>query len=83
MRSFYQKTAALMKRITFRVDESLIQEARLVAKAQHTTLTAVFREWLSRFASQRTDPKDFDRIMTRLRHVKSGRSFTRDETNQR
>jgi hypothetical protein len=72
-----------MKRITFRVDESLIEQARLVAKSQHTTLTAAFREWLRRFTSQAGDSRDFDENMRRLRHIKSGRRFTRDEMNQR
>ncbi len=72
-----------MKRITFRADESLIEKAQLVAKSQHTTLSAAFRAWLKRFASQAGNSRDFDGNMQRLRHIKSGRRFSRDEMNQR
>ncbi len=72
-----------MKRITLRADEGLIEEVRLVAKSQYTTLSAAFREWLKLFASQPGNLKDFDGNMQRLRHIKSGRRFNRDEMNQR
>jgi hypothetical protein len=72
-----------MKRITFRADERLIEEARLIAKSQHTTLSAAFREWLGRFASQAVDSSDFDESMQRLKQINSGRRFTRDEMNER
>ncbi len=72
-----------MKRITLRADEGLIEEARLVAESQHTTLSAAFREWLKLFACQPVNLKDFDGNMQRLRHIKSGRRFNRDEMNQR
>ena len=72
-----------MKRITFRAEESLIHDARLVAKSQRTTLSVAFREWLGRYVSQAVDSRDFDKNMQRLRHVKSGRRFTRDQMNER
>jgi hypothetical protein len=72
-----------MKRITFRAEESLIRDARLVAESQQTTLSVAFREWLGRYVSQAVDSRDFDKNMQRLRHVKSGRRFTRDQMNER
>src|SRR6266853_206167 len=39
-----------MKKITFRADEYLIDQARLVARIQGKTLNAAFCEWLVRFA---------------------------------
>lgn len=72
-----------MKRITFRADENLIAEARLVAESQHTSLSAAFREWLRGFVSQSSDSRNFDENMRRLKDIKSGRRFTRDEMNQR
>ena len=72
-----------MKRITFRADKGLIEEARRVAKSQDTTLSAAFREWLRRFASQAVDSSDFDQSIQRLKHITSGRRFTRDEMNER
>jgi hypothetical protein len=72
-----------MRKITFRADEKLIEEARLVAKSERTTLSAAFCKWLKEFASQSSSSHDFDGLMTRLRHVKAGRRFTRDEMNRR
>ena len=72
-----------MKNITLSADEHLIEQARLVAKSQHTTLNAAFREWLRRFTSQGGSVQEFDALMRRLHHVKAGRRFTRDEMNER
>ncbi len=41
-----------MKNITLSADESLIEQARLVARTQHKTLNAAFREWLEQYAAQ-------------------------------
>jgi hypothetical protein len=35
-----------MKNIKFSADKDLIARARLIARAQHKTLNAAFREWL-------------------------------------
>jgi hypothetical protein len=42
-----------MKNIILSADEQLIEQARLLAKSQHKTLNAMFREWLERFTAQR------------------------------
>ncbi len=72
-----------MKNITLSADESLIERARLLAQAQHTTLNAVFREWLERFTSEAGSAHEFDALMNRLQHVQTTRVFTRDERNER
>jgi hypothetical protein len=41
-----------MKNITLSADESLIEQARLVARAQRKTLNPAFREWLEQYAAQ-------------------------------
>jgi len=41
-----------MKNITFRAEESLIERARLVAREQHRTLNAAFREWLEGYGAR-------------------------------
>jgi len=41
-----------MKNITLSADESLIEQARLVAKSQHKTLNTAFREWLEQFTAR-------------------------------
>ena len=72
-----------MKNITLSADERLIEEARLLAKSQHTTLNAVFREWLEQFTARRGGTQQFDALMKRLKHVQAGRRFSRDEMNER
>jgi hypothetical protein len=64
-------------------DENLIEQARLTAKGQHRTLNAAFREWLGQFTRQSGNEKEFDSLMKRLKHVRTGRRFTRDEMNER
>jgi hypothetical protein len=72
-----------MKNITFSADEDLIEQARIVARSRRKTLNQAFREWLVQFASQSGDVQEFDALMRRLRHVRAGRHFTRDEMNER
>ena len=72
-----------MKNVTLSADESLIEQARLIARSQHKTLNAVFREWLLQFTAQAGRGQEFDSLMKRLKHVKAGRHFSRDEMNER
>jgi hypothetical protein len=72
-----------MKNVTLSADENLIEQARLIARSQHKTLNAVFREWLLQFTAQAGHGREFDSLMKRLKHVKAGRHFTRDEMNER
>ena len=72
-----------MKNITLSAEESLIEQARTVARAQHRTLNAAFREWLAEFTSRAGGGQEFDALMERLAHVRAGRRFSRDEMNVR
>jgi hypothetical protein len=72
-----------MKNVTLSAEAHLIEQARLVARSQHKTLNAAFREWLEEYASGTGSATEVDALMKRLRHVKAGRAFTRDEMNAR
>ncbi len=72
-----------MKNITLSADEDMIERARTVARAQRRTLNEAFREWLAQFAANSGNTQEFDALMKRLRHVNSGRKYTRDEMNER
>jgi hypothetical protein len=72
-----------MKNITLSADEDLIEQARLIAKSQHKTLNAMFREWLEQFTAQNGSSREFDALMKRLKHVQTGERFSRDEMNER
>jgi hypothetical protein len=73
----------IVKNITLSADENLIEQARLVARAQHKTLNAAFREWLEQYAAQAGGGAAVDALMRRLRHVRSSGPYTRDEMNER
>jgi hypothetical protein len=72
-----------MKNITFSADEDLIEQARMIARTQKKTLNTAFREWLLQFTQRTGNAQEFDSLMKRLRHVRSGRRFTREEMNER
>jgi hypothetical protein len=72
-----------MKNVTFSADDDLIEQARLVARSQRKTLNQVFREWLIQFTSQAGSSQEVRSLMRRLRHVRAGRHFSRDEMNER
>jgi hypothetical protein len=72
-----------MKNITLSAEAALIEQARLVAQAQHKTLNAAFREWLEQCAAQSGGGAAVDALMRRLRHVRSAGPYTRDEMNER
>lgn len=72
-----------MKNVTLSADETLIERARHVAKSQHKTLNDAFREWLEQYADQAGSARELDALMKRLRHVRSGGRFSRDQMNER
>jgi len=72
-----------MKNITLSADHELIDQARLVARAQKKSLNEAFREWLVQFTQRSGSTQEYDALMKRLRNVRAGRRFTRDEMNER
>jgi hypothetical protein len=72
-----------VKNITLSADPDLIEKARQVARSEHKTLNAAFREWLESYTSRRGDVEAFDALMKRLQHIHSGGPYTRDEMNER
>jgi hypothetical protein len=61
-----------MKNITLSVDKQLIEQARMLAKFQHKTLNAMFREWLEQFTAQSGSTQAFDALTKRLKQCTSG-----------
>lgn len=71
-----------MRNVTLSADERLVELARNKAEREHTTLNARFRQWLAEYVG--TGPStNYRQVMKSLRHVRSGRSFSRDERNER
>jgi hypothetical protein len=72
-----------MKNITLSADEDLIEKARSIARAQRRTLNDAFREWLTQFTASEGDAGNYRALMNQIRHIDSGRHFSRDELNER
>ena len=74
-----------MKNITLSADSELIETARALARANHTTLNEQFRLWLTAYAGQRRNADEAMALVEKMRSYArtGGRKFTRDEMNER
>ena len=72
-----------MKNITLSAEESLIEQARVAARAQKTTLNQLFRQWLGELAGKQERERQLTILMNRLDYVRSGGPFSREEMNER
>ncbi|HTS24416.1 MAG TPA: hypothetical protein VMH81_00970 [Bryobacteraceae bacterium] len=73
-----------MKNITLSADEALIESGRRRAEAESTTLNNLFREWLASYAgAPRLSLEDVRRTAAAVGQFRAGRTFTRDERNER
>lgn len=74
----------MIKNITFSAEDTLIEEACEVARADNTTLNEQFRLWLEDYARRRRVQK-FQELMEQVRgkYSSGGRRFTREEMNER
>lgn len=73
----------MLRNVTFSAEERLLGAARRKAAREQRSLNEVFREWLRHYVERDDAAERFDRIMNRLRYVRSGRKFTRAEMNER
>jgi len=64
-----------MKNITLSADENLIEQARLVARAQHKTLNVAFREWLEQYVAQSGNAQEVESLFGKVCHLRAGRHF--------
>jgi hypothetical protein len=74
-----------MQNITLSADEHLIEQARQVARVQHTSLNQLFRDWLSDLAARQSGVREYEALMRDVRDsgVRAGRRFSREEMNER
>lgn len=73
-----------MKNITLSAPEDLIEQARRQASRRGTTLNQEFRQWLAaQTVSGINQAARYERLLQRLGHIDAGRSFKRDELNER
>jgi len=73
----------MLRNITLSAKKALIEQARRRAKIQKTTLNAEFRRWLEQYVETPQTVEDLSALMDRLSYAKTGKTFTRDELNER
>lgn len=73
----------MLKNVTLSTEDWLIVRAREKAVREKTSLNALFRQWLARYVGQDRAAGSYHALMERLAHVQAGRSFSRDELNER
>lgn len=74
----------MARNITFTADESLLAEAREVAREENTTLNEQFRLWLEAYTRKRRAERARVAMERIGKYASSGgRKFTRDEMNER
>ncbi len=75
-----------MRNVTLSAADQLIDQARDKARAQGVTLNDEFRKWLASYVQEadgQTAVNRFRSVMQGLPSTDAGRSFTRDEMNER
>jgi hypothetical protein len=75
--------ANMLKNITFSADEELIRRARERAETDRTTLNEEFRRWLEKYVERPESAEAFAALMDHFGYVTPGRTFQRDEMNER
>lgn len=73
----------MLQNITLSADKVLIERARQRAESQNTTLNAEFRRWLVQYIEYPQTTADLAAIMDQLNYAKAGKTFTRNELNER
>ena len=73
----------MLQNITLSADKRLIHKARERALKEKKSLNMIFREWLAQYAENETRSISYKDLMQKLKHIKAGQHFTRDEFNER
>jgi hypothetical protein len=73
----------MQKNITFNAEEKLIEQAREKAMKNKTTLNELFRIWLKGYVRDIRLQEELDGFLSSTSYAESGRSFSRDEFNER
>ena len=73
----------MLKNVTLSADDRLIRDARARASREHTTLNAVFQDWLGWYAGHGRRDTDYREFMEQLSYADAERSFSRDELNEK
>lgn len=73
----------MVRNVTLSADAELIRRAREAAAKEKRSLNSAFREWLKRYVAAANAGSDYQRLMDELGYARAGRSFSREELNDR
>lgn len=77
----------MLKNITLSADAELIEEVRLKARQQKTTLNQLFRDWIVSYVNDKSVRQArlevYRTLRKDLRRIKIDRRYTREERNAR
>jgi hypothetical protein len=75
----------MLRNITLSADDQLIARARDKASAEQSSLNVEFRKWLESYAAAQDAAAvtKFRDVLQQLGGLEPGRTFTRDEMNER
>ena len=74
----------MVRNVTLTLEESLLKKARSKALGQHKILNELFREWVGRYVgASQGRAEEYQALMKKLGHARAGRSFSREEMNDR
>ena len=73
----------MIKNITLSADETLIRKARQRAAEERKSLNELFRGWVARYAGVDEREGKYRSLMRKLSHVRAGKTFSREEMNER
>jgi hypothetical protein len=74
-----------MQNVTLSAEEHLIDQARQIAMAQHTSLNQLFRDWLADLVARQSSFHEYEALMRDIRAsgVRAGRHFSREARDER
>ncbi len=73
----------MLTNVTFSISPLLLRKAREKAVGERKTLHVLFRDWVENYVRGRRPSSDYKALMARLKNVDSGRTFSREEFNER
>jgi hypothetical protein len=73
----------MLRNIILSADDELIHEATEKAARERTSLNELFRVWLWEYVNAESQASQFDALMQSMGYVQAGRTFRRDDMNDR
>ncbi len=58
-------------------------DTKIAASEERRSLNDLFREWIARYVGVEKGAEQYRRLMKHLSHARPGRTFSRDEMNER